>query len=438
MTIHNSIMMCKYFTGLRTLIKYNSLFQLFTSRLFVQGTTILQSIVVSRLLGPDGKGEFTEAILWPTLVASLSMMGLYTAIVRLSAKTNICKKYNVTSSVINVTLLTGTIGMIISLLINSYIFKYQSFLIIAQFYSVYALIYNVNRGLSAINNGRGRMDVYSISSTILNPVFFLCIFVLFIFNKIGIESLLLSLLFANFCSLAFLFYKRDKEKGLISIPTTKMLRYSIRFSPSDFSEPLYAYYDKAIIAFILSTYDLGIYTIAYSAASLVNIVSSTFAIQLFSDVARSNTQKMYYYIRINLIIMLIVSFCMSVCLPFAIPIIFGNAFCPSVSIAILLLPVCILQGQSTIIEKIILAKGFPYVGVQAKIITVCFFSVGAFALKYLGISSLLSLAILLIFSQFLYLCYMYCRLQRIFHKCRVLPNIEDYNYLKIKIKQISK
>lgn len=410
---------------IKLLIQHNSLFQLFSSRLFVQGTTILQSIVISRLLGPEGKGEFTAAILYPTLAASLSMLGLYTAIVRISAKRNISQYYNVTQSVLNVTLLTGTLGMVISYFINSYMFNHKTFLVITQCYAIYALIYNVNRGLSAINNGRGNMGIYSISSSILNPVFFLCALILYFFDKVSIGTLLISLLFANFCSLAFLFYKRDKEQSKKYISPFKMLNYSLRFSPSDFSEPLYAYYDKAIIVFILSSYDLGLYTIAYSAAALINVISSTFSIQLFSDVARGDTKQLFSYIRINLITMFLISLCMCALLPFMIPLVFGKEFEPSVLIAVLLLPVCILQGQSSVIERSILAKGFPFVGVQAKAITICLFACCAFLFKILGISSLITLALLLMFVQSIYLAYMYNRMKRIFGNCQIIPNTHD-------------
>ena len=424
--------MKKYIDKIKRLFQYNTLFQLFSSRLFVQATTILQSII-SRLLGPEGKGEFTEAILYPTLVASLSMLGLYTGIVRISAKKNVSEYYNITQSVLYVTLITGTLGLVISYIINSYMFTQKYFLVTTQFYAVYALIYNINRGLSAINNGRGNMGIFSISSSILNPVFFLCILVLCILKKISIETLLLSLLFANFCSLAFLFYKRDREKGKKILSPFKMLRYSLRFSPSDFSEPLYAYYDKAIVAFILSSYDLGLYTIAYSAAGLINIVSSTFSIQLFSNVARGETRNLFAYMRINFITMFLISLCMCVLFPFIIPFVFGNEFKPSVIIAILLLPVCILQGQSFVIERAILAKGLPFVGVQAKTLTIVFFAGGAFLFKFLGISSLVTFAILLLCVQSIYLAYMHHRMKQVFADCRIFPNIKDIIILFRKI-----
>lgn len=407
------------------LLKNNALVQLGTSRLFVQVTTILQSIIISRLLGPEGKGIFTEIILWPTLVASLSMFGLYTGIVRISAKKNIRKCYNICRSVMITTCITGTIGIVVTLFINGYYFYHEEYLIVAQIFSVYVLIYNINRGLSAINNGRGYMGIFSISASILNPVYFICLLLLLILDRITVETALLALLFANFCSLLFLYFKRERDSNSRLMSPKKMLVYSMKFSPADFSEPLYLYFDKIIIAITLCSYDLGLYTIAYSSAGMINIVSSTISIKLFSDIARGDTKQIFHYARINLLTMILISILMCGLLPILIPIVFGAKFAPAVFISLLLLPVCILQGESLIIEKSILAKGMPFVGIQAKILTMSIFAVFSFLLYVFNISSLITISLLLIIIQYIYFVYLRHRMKYIFGDSRIIPNIDD-------------
>lgn len=417
-----------------SLFRNNGLAQLFSSRLFVQVTTILQSIIISRLLGPEGKGVFTEVILWPSLIASLSMLGLYTGIVRISAKPNLYNNFNITKSVLYTTLLTGSIGTIITFYVNSLHFEGSKVLAIAQFYAIYVLVYNINRGLSAINNGRGDLGIYSISSSILNPVYFICLLILFLVDNITLNTALISLLFANCCSCLFLIYKREKQyiKKKIITPL-KMIKYSIKYSPSDFSEPLYLYYDKAIIAYVLSSYDLGIYTIAFSSAGLINIVSSTFSVKLFSDIARNRNENLFYYMRLNITVMLFLAIMMCMALPILIPLFFGTAFVPAILPSLLLLPVCILQGQSMIIEKAILAKGYPYVGIKAKCISMLLFAILSFILYLKGLSSLHMLILLLILVQLVYLKYLRNKMKSIFKNDRIIPNKEEVKFLYTRI-----
>ena len=49
------------------------------------GLNLVNSILLSRWLGPDGRGEIAAAMLWPTLMVYLSSMGLITAIMYFAA-----------------------------------------------------------------------------------------------------------------------------------------------------------------------------------------------------------------------------------------------------------------------------------------------------------------------------------------------------------------
>src|ERR1700742_2525621 len=46
---------------------------------------LINSVLLSRGLGPDGRGEVAAAMLWPTLLVYLSSLGLITAIMYFAA-----------------------------------------------------------------------------------------------------------------------------------------------------------------------------------------------------------------------------------------------------------------------------------------------------------------------------------------------------------------
>ena len=419
-----------------SLIKHNSLAQLFSSKVFVEVTTVLQSIIISRLLGPQGKGEFAEVVMWPTLIASFVMMGLYTGVVRISAKPNLCSRYNVTMSVLLSTAIPGFVGVLIALGVNSFYFANREVLMVAKIYAIYVVICNCTRVLLAVNAGKGNLRMYSIASAILNPIYFLCLLILFLSGKVTVSTALLALLFANFCSFLFRYLTREKEREHKIMSPRKILGYCVRFLPSDLSEPLYSWYDKAVIAFILSPYDLGLYTIAYSSAGLINIVSSTFNVKLFSDVARGDTSNLFNFVRLNFVVMIASALCMSCLLPFLIPLVFGRDFAPAIVPSLILLVVCILQGQSVIIEKSILAKGYPFVGIKAKAIAIAMFAAFAVVFYMLGISSLVTLALLLILVQFVYLEYLRRQMGKIFKDNRIVPNAGELKSYALRIASV--
>lgn len=131
--------------------------------------------------------------------------------------------------------------------------------------------------------------------------------------------------------------------------------------------------------------------------------------------------------------MLFLAIIMCMVLPMLIPLFFGTAFVPAILPSLLLLPVCILQGQSMIIEKAILAKGYPYVGIKAKCISMLLFAVLSFVLYLKDLSSLYMLILLLILVQLVYLEYLRNKMKPIFKNNRIIPNKEDVKFLYTRI-----
>lgn len=366
-------------------IKHNALLQLLSSRVFIQISTILQSIIIARVLGPEGKGYFTEITIYPTLVAAFSMFGLYTGIVKLSAKNNIHKRLNITKTIIKCTCAVGLLGSIVALFINEEVFKeYDNLLFAARIYSLYVIIYCINRGLSAYNNGRQNLKLFSVSSVILYPTYFIIICCLFLTDNITVTTCVIALLMANLCSCVFLYVKNEEKFDYRkAFPINRLFRYSLKFSIADFSEPLYLYFDKALLAITLSAFDLGIYTIAISSAGLISLFSNTFSIKLFSDVANRQMKNIAKYIRINILLMFFSAVILSLLFPIIIPLIYGKAYTAAIFPAIIGLITCIVQGQSYILERSVLAAGKPFLGIGAKIIGILVFATSLIAFKYL-------------------------------------------------------
>lgn len=425
-------------------IHSSSLGKIFLGNFTIQLTSILQVIILARALGPEGKGIFTEVTLWPTIIAGFSILGLYTGIVKCVSKERVFERYNFAKTTLRLTSLLGILGSIVAVVFSFYHYRNanSTLLFLAISYSPFVLVNNIARGFVAIDHGRKDFKSYSITRAILNPLFFIIILFLWIFKSLSIRSTVFALLFAN-ASVALIrvvlgLKKEDQSKQEFS--SSWLLKYSIRFAPSDFSEPVYAYYDKAIVALVLSSYDLGIYTVAYSAAALISILPNVYSTKIFSDVAGGDSiQKALSSVRQNSILMLVAGLGLAFLMPYLVPIFVGPAFNEAIIPAIVLLIVCCLKGQSLILERTILAKGFPFVGISAKAITMIVFALLAFVLKALHFESLLSLVIISIITQVVYLVYLVLRMHSLFHiKIDLIPKGEDFTLVLKNIKSILK
>src|SRR4029079_13570219 len=58
----------------------------FGTNIAIQLCTIMQGILLARLLGPTGRGQFAAATLWPTIFAGVGGLGLTVALARRSAR----------------------------------------------------------------------------------------------------------------------------------------------------------------------------------------------------------------------------------------------------------------------------------------------------------------------------------------------------------------
>lgn len=416
----------------------SDLSKLFSSRVAIQISTILQSFIIARALGPENKGFYTEITIYPTIIGALSMLGLYTGIVKLSAKKNLSDRYNISKTILKSTFILGLTGSLVAAFINGVYFSTQkAFYDCAVFYGIYVLIYVMNRGLSAYNNGQGNFGLFSISSVILYPSYFFLILVLFICDSISVATTLYSLLVANTISLVFLIYKNTELKQIKQNFSSKFLiKYSLRFSVADLAEPVYLYYDKAILALFLSPYFFGIYTISASTAGLITIFSNTFSIKLFSDVANKKKNNIAQYIKINISIMALSAIVLSVLIPCLIPLFYGDAYRESIIPAIILLITCIIQGQSFVLERAILADGHPYTGITAKIIGMLTFGLLLLAFFTFDLNNIVIAAICSVFTSIIYFVYIQRKAKVLFKLNESL--FPDAKFLKFLFGSITK
>lgn len=399
-------------------ILHTDIGKLLSGNIIVQFTTVLQAVIVSRILGPEGKGQFIEIILWPTIISGFSILGLYTGIAKLSARKTIYDHYNLAKTTLKATLIVGIAGTIISCILSPLLISCgQNYIVnLAVIFSSFVLINNVARGFNAIDHGRKDFTRYSITRSILNPIFFLLLLILFCIGKLELSSVIISLLFANFsvCLIRTILTIRSQKDKHQEYPLRKLFKYSFKFSISDLSEPIYTYFDKAVLALVLANYDLGIYTTAYSAASLINILSNVYGTKLFSDIAGGTSpSRINAMLRQNFILMSIFSLFLILAIPFLIPFIFGPDFSPAIIPAILLLLTCILQGQSYVVERSILAFGFPFAGAKAKGLSMLLLALLAIGCKCIEILDIYILILIVTVCQMIYFIYILFQMKQL-------------------------
>lgn len=408
--------------------------KIFSGNLVIQGSTLLQAVILSRILGPQGKGEFIEIILWPTIVSGFSILGLYTGLAKLCAKDKLYNHWNFAKASLISTLIVGSLGTLLCMIISpQLVSNVGEIKKLAVFFSFFVIVNNVARGFIAIDHGRKQFTKYSITRAILNPIFLFLLSILYCFNAINLSTVIYSFFCANLLvALIRVFYSlRDESSKKSIFPIRKLFRYSLKYSVSDFSEPIYAYYDKAILALVLTSYDLGLYTTAYSSAGIITVISNVYGTKIFSDLASGTSpDSIMRALRYNSFLMIILSIGLSLLLPYLIPIVFGEKFEGAILPSIILTVTCLLQGESYIVERGLLGMGCPYAGVRAKIVSMITMAVACLGLGAMGFINIYVMIIITTICQLGYFLTLICAFKTSSGVgVSLIPTIEDIKYL---------
>lgn len=232
---------------------------------------LLFSIIIARLLGPEGYGIWSLSLVYPSMVAGLVDLGLATIFARYATLSNRDRNIYIWTGIIFRCLL-GFIGALTvyfladafaHLLARQYMGDYIRIL------SVYTASYVLLTALGSIFNGLGR---YRISASINISQFILrgVLSILFILMGFGVYGAVVacSLAYTILSIIYFIIYtKHVKPIGFSRKALADMLRLSIPLYIASIGGIAVGPFVSTVLARYVSDYDLGNYRVALNALS---------------------------------------------------------------------------------------------------------------------------------------------------------------------------
>ena len=177
------------------------LFGIVGTNLTIQVTTILQSILLARILGPELRGLFSSIIILPNIVAPLGILGVNIALTRLIAKYNhnIVIKDSIKRSTLYLSAVTS--AMFSLGLLTYYFLFFQPTSQYFELYILFVLFIPANHftiNFLAIDLGNQDYKLYNRARLILNPLYLAIIIILYILDIDSLIFFLVALIFANY------------------------------------------------------------------------------------------------------------------------------------------------------------------------------------------------------------------------------------------------
>lgn len=372
--------------------------------LFIQACAILQAVLIARLLGPVGRGEYAAVILWPSLFAAVGLFGSSIALSRFAATKHDIAQIERTAVLLGILtsfVASGACYLAIPLLIPQ---KEGHLIDLARLFIVFIPLNHIASNLIAVDQGSGNFRRFNLTRMVVNPVYVGLVLLLWFADMSSLYSLTVALLIANLAvvlSRGFFSFSHSPIIGTLHSPKATLL-HSVRFGLAGMLTPLYQHADKALLLWLLGSEDLGIYTVALSASAVIGSVTTAGGMVTFAMAAQAGEGKGFPLIanafRMSALIWLILGSLLALVLPCVLPLVYGGEFSKAVTPARLLIIGAAFSGLSVQLEQAMQGQGKAFIGVFGRITGLTVMAI--LAIGVFRDSSLTKMCLAVIFAQF--------------------------------------
>ena len=344
----------------------------FATGLFIQGCTVLQGVLLARLLGPAGRGEFATVILWPSLFAALGLLGVDMAIARFAGEQR--RQDGLARLAVGSALLTGTATAILCGLLLPYLLPADKghLLFACYMFLLFIPLNHLGLNLQGIDHGKGNFLWFNATRALLYPIYFAGLVLCWLYAEDKVLWAIVALLVANggVVLLRVLGRLRELFAGGDRPSARYVLRSSLPFVSASVIALFYAQTDKALLVWLLPPEEIGLYVAAFAAAGSINVLNSSLGVVQFSSA--SQAQHGYGFpalaciLRRGAMVTVMGAAALAMLLPYLLPVVFGADFAEATPIALILLPGMVLAGLSEVANQSLRGQGQPMAGVLSK------------------------------------------------------------------------
>jgi O-antigen/teichoic acid export membrane protein len=387
------------------------------TRMSLMGIGLVTSVIVARILGPEGRGIYAVASTTGALVVQFGNMGLHA-----SNSYYVAKDRALLSPLLSNTFF-ASLGIGFGLaLIAQILFLIQPGLAPIQgpiltlslawvpFGLLYLLLQNLLIGTQKIR----AYNTIEVGNRIISV---LLVGALILANRVTVESVYISGFVALMICILWTFWQFKVSLSALPFFSSRLFLDNIRYGIKAYFSAIFAFLvlriDMLMIQYILGPTQAGYYSVAVSLADLIYMLPAIVGIILFPRLVAlpddGERWKVTRKVTTYLGIILSLSVCLAI--PLAKPVIgllYGKSFLPAVPAFIILGIGTIFYGMNNILSYCLAAMAFPWFAVHIWVVMAGLnILLNLFLIKRLGIegaalSSLLCYFLLLA-AQYIYL-----------------------------------
>lgn len=355
----------------------------FITQILVFCFSLVSGIIIARTLGPEGKGLYELALMIPFMTVAFVGMGIGTSNIYFIGK----KKYPIGSIVGNVLFYSLIIGggvafllIILEPLLNSYFLKGTSRIYLYTTLSLIPFLL-ISENVYYVLLGHRKMINLAILR-LINPLTYLTILVaIHYFFQLSVYGAI----WANISGIAICFlvgiYFLFKNGYCVKLTLNKALymesfKFGLKQHLGAIFQLLNYRLDMLIIAMLLSSVEVGQYSVSVIIAETIWYIPFSLGKVLYPKTSSSDTKAANAFTplvcKTNIILTFIAALILYFISGIVIPWFFTSKFYPSVMALKLLLPGTFFLGITKVLGSDLSGRGFPQYGTYAALISLIF------------------------------------------------------------------
>jgi len=397
---------------------------------WTQALTLVTGALTARLLGPEGRGQFAGAQVWPGILGMVALLGFNNAFSIRAAKEQ-ARKGAFEKQALKIGILLSLAWSVVGWFAMAWLVPPDNpeLLWLSRVSIINVPLFVLTSNLMAIDQGCGDFRMFNAARNILTPVYLLLLLIVFWVDVRDAVWFIAALLAANLAVLAYrLSVVRWHFPGSAPVAPSDLFRTGLPFWITGIAAVFRDNAERLLLMFLLGPVALGLYVVAFTASAAhlnvsrsLNLVAFSRAATLLENHALHDAARFF---RLMGVMNSLLGLGMVAAMPALIWLIYGQAFSGSVVPAMLLVTAQFFLSQGGILDEALRARARPMIGLGGMLVGMTVFAgVGCTLARPFG---LLGVAMASISGQVAYCVWMIVAFRRAGKGLRLVPSRSDF------------
>lgn len=336
---------------------------------------LVQGILLARLLGPQGRGEYATAVLYGQVLLYIGLFGAIEVVCRYAANPRI-RRESLRRTAVRLSMITSSITITLVILLSSFALpddkRYLWPLAIVCAFSI--LGQQVMLIVSAVDRGRGDFTRYNRLRMFAAAIFPALLIGGATIAQPTITSTCWLLVVATLISmLPCLIPAKPSDGTEEAPPTLQLLREGRPFGISMLATDILDRIDLLLILWLTSIVTQGYYTAMIPVAYPLTVIPNTLGLFLFNAGAKEggglDSKKVTQILASSLGLQTVMTIGFLMLVDPVVRFVYGEEFGPAVSFAMWLAPIAAVKGIIQGLESYVKGRGKPLATIHIRLVS---------------------------------------------------------------------